>query len=333
MRSRERPRGASSSGVAAAVVLLVVASTLAVVCAKRAFDVNKDYYKTLGVEKSASAADIKKNYRELALKNHPDKNPSPEAVDIFREIAEAYEILSDEDLRKEYDDAKENGLPSDEWEVHYWGQFYKYYAGAPHHELAPTVAVLIGMFTIAQYAYSRYRYTVSRDRCMKHPMFRQRVNLMMAELRASSVGSARGKKTSKREDEELRRVAEERVKTEQLRLLGREPPKVSELYVFALTIFLPWNWREWSRWLKIQTMWALNMQISVEDRIWMLKSMKGRTEEDMEKLDQLEKRLKEEEAKRKAKEAEEAEEERRGGGGGGSSAARLAATGLRRRPG
>jgi len=67
----------------------------------------KDYYKTLGVSKTATAAEIKKSYRDLARKWHPDANKgSAEAEERFKEITEAYNVLSDEKQRKEYDDAR-----------------------------------------------------------------------------------------------------------------------------------------------------------------------------------------------------------------------------------
>src|SRR6202035_5384850 len=70
-------------------------------------DYQKDYYKTLGVPKTATAAEIKKSYRELARKWHPDANKgSTDAEDRFKEITEAYNVLSDEKQRKEYDDAR-----------------------------------------------------------------------------------------------------------------------------------------------------------------------------------------------------------------------------------
>ena len=64
----------------------------------------KDYYKILGVAKGASADDIKKTYRKLARKYHPDVNPGDKSAEAkFKEINEAYEVLSDPDKRKRYD--------------------------------------------------------------------------------------------------------------------------------------------------------------------------------------------------------------------------------------
>ncbi len=62
-----------------------------------------DYYKVLGVNKDASQDDIKKAYRDLALKYHPDRNKSKDAEEKFKEINEAYAVLSDAEKRKQYD--------------------------------------------------------------------------------------------------------------------------------------------------------------------------------------------------------------------------------------
>ena len=64
----------------------------------------RDYYEILGVPKTASADEVKKAYRTLALKYHPDRNPDDKAAeDKFKEAAEAYEVLSDQNKRSQYD--------------------------------------------------------------------------------------------------------------------------------------------------------------------------------------------------------------------------------------
>jgi DnaJ-class molecular chaperone len=70
----------------------------------------KDYYSILGISKKASDEEIKKAYRKLALKYHPDKNKTPEAEDKFKLIAEAYEVLSDKKKRDIFDQFGEEGL-------------------------------------------------------------------------------------------------------------------------------------------------------------------------------------------------------------------------------
>jgi molecular chaperone DnaJ len=71
---------------------------------------DKDFYKTLGVAKDVSDADLKKTYRKLARKYHPDSNPGDAAAEAkFKEISEAYSVLSDKEQRAEYDQIRAMG--------------------------------------------------------------------------------------------------------------------------------------------------------------------------------------------------------------------------------
>ena len=70
----------------------------------------EDYYKILGVSRDASIDDIKKSYRQLSLRNHPDRNKSPEASENFAKINSAYEVLSDERKIRQYDMQQSMGI-------------------------------------------------------------------------------------------------------------------------------------------------------------------------------------------------------------------------------
>ena len=73
----------------------------------------KDYYDVLGVGRSATKDELKKAYRKLAMKYHPDRNPDDsKAAEKFKELSEAYEILSDDQKRQTYDNFGHDGVNS-----------------------------------------------------------------------------------------------------------------------------------------------------------------------------------------------------------------------------
>jgi len=101
----------------------------------------KDYYKILGIAKTATADEIKKAYRKLAIRYHPDKNPNDKsAEEKFKEINEANEVLGNEEKRKKYDELGENwkyyqqsgqgqGFDRSKWADNHGGTSYDYTTG------------------------------------------------------------------------------------------------------------------------------------------------------------------------------------------------------------
>jgi len=83
---------------------------------------DRDYYEILGLDREASQADVKKAYRQMALKYHPDRNPDdPRAADRFKEAAEAYEVLGDAQKRQRYDRYGKAGLEG--FDIHHFTSF------------------------------------------------------------------------------------------------------------------------------------------------------------------------------------------------------------------
>ncbi|KAK7580687.1 hypothetical protein V9T40_001316 [Parthenolecanium corni] len=91
------------------IAFVIVSSILIVGSAGLHEESTPDYYKTLGLSEDCAQDDVKKAFRRLAMKYHPDKCKEPDAEKKFQEIGEAYEILSDPDKRQEYDNRRKFG--------------------------------------------------------------------------------------------------------------------------------------------------------------------------------------------------------------------------------
>ena len=83
----------------------------------------RDYYEVLGVPKNADENEIKKAFRNLARQFHPDVNKSPDAVEKFKEINEAYQILSDQQKRAAYDQFGHAGIDPNSFNYQDMGGF------------------------------------------------------------------------------------------------------------------------------------------------------------------------------------------------------------------
>lgn len=130
-------------------------------------------YQLLGLERGAEASDIKKAYRKLALKWHPDKNRRPEAVETFRRISRAHEVLSEEKLRSAYHYFLDH--PEERY-----ANYYNYYhaAYAPQTPLWMVISGALLFLSGLQYINSSWRYSRMMKAVMYQPQFRRRVNDM-----------------------------------------------------------------------------------------------------------------------------------------------------------
>eukprot|EP01137_Pigoraptor_chileana_P008118 Opistho-2@54516 len=107
----------------------------------------KNCYDVIGVQPNAEKAEIKRAYRKLSFKLHPDRNKSPDANAQFRELATAYEILKDDDARADYDQMLQHP-------EQYYRHYFKYYQRRVTPKVDPkiVIAVLLVFVSIFQYA-------------------------------------------------------------------------------------------------------------------------------------------------------------------------------------
>lgn len=100
LRHRVPPAGPSSSSASSAASASYTDEQIAVV---RQIKKKKDYYEILGLERTCSVEDVRKAYRKLSLKVHPDKNKAPGAEEAFKAVSKAFQCLSNEENRRKYD--------------------------------------------------------------------------------------------------------------------------------------------------------------------------------------------------------------------------------------
>jgi molecular chaperone DnaJ len=120
----------------------------------------KNYYKILEVEENASADEIKKSYRNLASKYHPDKNPDGE--EKFKEIAEAYEILGNPKKKEEYDNRGKNPFQGTQYEEMF-SQMYNNMGGFQQRKSAPHKIVKVQISPIESYKGEEKRIQYMKD--------------------------------------------------------------------------------------------------------------------------------------------------------------------------
>lgn len=226
----------------AVVVLLtiLVPSVSAIYCDE------DDCYDLLGVTQASTPSDIKKAYYKLSLKLHPDKNPDPDTKKQFIKVANAYEILSDEAKREQYDYA----IAHPEEVFYNTARYYQAYYG-PQADLR---AVLVGLLVVLsgfQYLNQWTHYNQMLDMVKQTPAYKNKLKALEFERNGSVSNRKKGTKPKNKGDcmDELSQELE-------LQIQGAEKPTVWRLLgirflllpytIWKLAIWqVNWVWRYW----------------------------------------------------------------------------------------
>jgi len=202
--------------------VLVLLHFLSVICSLQAqlleglYCGKENCYDVLGITREASKNEIGRNYRQLARKYHPDLHRDPqakiEAEEQFKLVANAYEILKDDESRTDYDYMLDN--PEE-----YYAHYYRYYRRrvAPKVDVRIVVFVTISIISIIQYISAWQRYETAIKYFMTVPKYRNRaMEIAQQQGFISQNGSkkSRGKSKSEQKEEQemiIRMVIEEKM--------------------------------------------------------------------------------------------------------------------------
>jgi len=223
-------------------------------------------YEVLGVSREAGKPELSKAYRKLARKYHPDVNKTEGAEVMFRKVATAYEILRDDDQRRDYDYMLDN---PDEAYYHYY-QYYKRRL-TPKVDVRIVIAATITVISVLQYLHKMHSYDEAVKYAMQNPKFRnQAMQIIHQEgLLENSKKSKnkRSKEERKREEERvLREIVEDSIDIKG----GYSKPKLQDILWIQL-VCLPYYTTIYLRWFLrwIWKFWILKEEYGVEEKSYL----------------------------------------------------------------
>ncbi|XP_022099444.1 dnaJ homolog subfamily C member 25-like [Acanthaster planci] len=243
-------------------------------------------YDILGVSRDSSKAEIGKAYRVLARKYHPDKYKGEDGTEKFQQIANAYEILKDDDERRDYDYMLDN--PEE-----YYGHYYRYYRRrvAPKVDVRIVIAVTISVISAIQYFSWWSRYKSAIDYLASSPKYRIRA---LDQARRDGLLDT-GKRKSKKSKEELKEEEDKIVRTiieENADIKGgyRKPRILDVLWLQLL--LSPYYIIHYIIWY-VGWIWKFNIlgkEYGLEEKYHIIRKFLGLSQTQFEALDEFEKK-------------------------------------------
>ncbi|KNC47010.1 uncharacterized protein AMSG_03434 [Thecamonas trahens ATCC 50062] len=227
-------------------VMVVSVAVLVVVCMCAPTLALENYYHLLGVEPTATPKQLKRAYRKLAVALHPDKNPDPDAEDLFIAVAAAYEVLSDEKERRRYDDRLSHYLrtgeelregiddvPMDRYEATMMDRYRTRQRQTPVPTVVAGILTLLTFFhySVRMYNYRHY-YGKAREAVVKIKASELKKELKKKDLSKKALRKAKKKLKAQQAS------VDESIDENEIRVFGAEYPTWEEL-LFVRFLLLP----------------------------------------------------------------------------------------------
>ncbi|KAN0033992.1 hypothetical protein ACTFIV_000472 [Dictyostelium citrinum] len=165
-----------------------------------------DYYSILNVTKDSTYSEIKKSFRKLSLKHHPDRNVEKSSHSLYILLNQAHSVLTTDETRKEYDDLLINGVP---WHENYYGKYAYRYTGISH-DIRHVLLGLVIVITIGKFIYQYNKHHSMIKRAKQTDQYKKR----LAQLDG--------------DEDEI-----------QLVIQGADKPTFSSLFIIQLFIIFP----------------------------------------------------------------------------------------------
>lgn len=203
-------------------------------------DINekKEYYSILGVERDAEYPAIKRAHKLGIIKYHPDKNKDPESLKMFLDIQKAFEILSENETKSEYDTLLTEGIPLHE---QYYGR-YMHRWGAPQHDIRYVLLWTLVILTVAKHLYQRHRHYDMISRAKQT----QRYQDAQKELRRKKERELKSSKGAEKSGKENGAEADEKELDVEVAIEVKGAPlptwrDLLPVQLFMFIIYLPQN--------------------------------------------------------------------------------------------